>query len=85
MSRLKPPRQNKSFDTETAGHSRLLFADVPRAKAELSKHCTAITFTPEGSTFRISGDWNWLGVQMVPGPRIEHSSPRIEFQIEIAT
>jgi hypothetical protein len=34
----------------------LLFADVPRAKAELSKHCTAITLTPEGSTFRISGD-----------------------------
>lgn len=25
----------------------LLFADVPRAKAELSKHCTAITLTPE--------------------------------------
>jgi hypothetical protein len=39
----------------------LLFADVPRAKAELSKHCTAITLTPEGSTFRISGDWNLLG------------------------
>ncbi len=40
---------------------RLLFADVPRAKAELSKHCTAITLTPEGSTFRITGDWNLLG------------------------
>jgi hypothetical protein len=39
----------------------LPFADVPRAKAELSKHCTAITLTPEGSTFRISGDWNLLG------------------------
>jgi hypothetical protein len=39
----------------------LLFPDVPRAKAELSKHCTAITLTPEGSTFRISGDWNLLG------------------------
>jgi hypothetical protein len=39
----------------------LLFADVPRAKAELSKHCTAITLTPEGSTFCISGDWNLLG------------------------
>jgi hypothetical protein len=39
----------------------LLFADVPRAKAELSKHCSAITLTPEGSTFRISGDWNLLG------------------------
>jgi chromosome segregation ATPase len=39
----------------------LLFANVPRAKAELSKHCTAITLTPEGSTFRITGDWNLLG------------------------
>ena len=39
----------------------LLFADVPRAKAELSKHCTSITLTPEGSTFRIAGDWNLLG------------------------
>jgi hypothetical protein len=39
----------------------LLFADVPRAKAELSKHCTAITLTPDGTTYRISGDWNLLG------------------------
>src|SRR5580692_7122596 len=39
----------------------LLFADVPRAKAELSKHCTAITLTPEGESFRITGDWNLLG------------------------
>jgi hypothetical protein len=39
----------------------LLFADVPRAKAELSKPCKAITLTSEGSTFRITGDWNLLG------------------------
>ena len=39
----------------------LLFADVPRAKAELSKHCTAITLTPEGSAFRVTGVWNLLG------------------------
>jgi hypothetical protein len=39
----------------------LLFADVPRAKAELSKRCKAITLTPERSTFRITGDWNLLG------------------------
>jgi hypothetical protein len=39
----------------------LLFADVPRAKAELSKHRMAITLTPKGSTFRITGDWNPLG------------------------
>ena len=39
----------------------LLAADVPRAKAELSKHCREIVLTPEGSTFRITGDWNLLG------------------------
>ena len=39
----------------------LLFADVPREIVELSKHCTAITLTPEGSTFRIAGDWNLIG------------------------
>ncbi len=40
---------------------RLLFADVPRAKAELSKHCIAITLTPTDSGFRVSGDWDLLG------------------------
>jgi hypothetical protein len=39
----------------------LLFTDVARAKAELSKHCTAITLTPDGSRFQIAGDWNVLG------------------------
>lgn len=39
----------------------MLFTDVPRAKAELAKHCTAITLTPEAPSFRISGDWNLLG------------------------
>jgi site-specific DNA recombinase len=39
----------------------LLFADVPRAKAELSKHCAAITLTPTDSGFRVSGDWDLLG------------------------
>jgi hypothetical protein len=39
----------------------LLTGDVPRAKSELAKHCTEITLTPEGRTYRISGDWNLLG------------------------
>jgi site-specific DNA recombinase len=39
----------------------LLFADVPRAKAELSKHCKAITLTPTDCGFRVSGDWDLLG------------------------
>jgi len=56
----------------------LLFADVPRAKVELSKHCTAITLTPEGSPFRITGDWS-ADVRMVPGARIESSSLCIDF------
>jgi hypothetical protein len=43
----------------------LLMTDVARAKAELSKHCTEITLTPEGSSFRISGDWNLLGGRRV--------------------
>jgi hypothetical protein len=39
----------------------LLAGEVQRAKAELAKHCTEITLTPEGRTYRISGDWNLLG------------------------
>ena len=39
----------------------LLTGDVQRAKSELAKHCTEITLTPEGQTYEISGDWNWLG------------------------
>jgi site-specific DNA recombinase len=39
----------------------LLTGDVQRAKAELAKHCTEITLTPEGRTYQISGDWNLLG------------------------
>jgi hypothetical protein len=38
-----------------------LFVDAPRAKAELSKHCTAITLTPTDLSFRMSGDWGLLG------------------------
>jgi len=34
---------------------------LPPHQAELSKHSTAITFTPEGSSFRIARDWNLLG------------------------
>jgi hypothetical protein len=35
--------------------------EVPRAKAELAKHCTAIMITPEGDWYRIAGDWKLLG------------------------
>ena len=39
----------------------LLLADVPRAKAELAKYCTAIVLIPEGSGYRVSGEWDLLG------------------------
>ncbi len=41
----------------------LLMADVPRAKAELAKHYTAITITSEHDTYRIGGDWDLLGAR----------------------
>jgi hypothetical protein len=55
----------------------LLLADVARAKADLSKHCTAITLTPEGSTFRVTGGTGIYSadVRMVPGARIELATP----------
>jgi hypothetical protein len=63
----------------------LLFADVPRAKAELSKHCTAITLTPERSSFRIAGDWNLLGGRSDgAGGQNRTMQPNIDFRIHLA-
>jgi hypothetical protein len=62
----------------------LLFADVPRAKAELSKHCTAITLTPEGSNFRITGDWNLLGGRSDGAGGPERTDRDIRFIIRVA-
>jgi site-specific DNA recombinase len=42
-----------------------LLADVERAKAELAKHCSAITITPEAHSYRLSGDWDLLGGRTV--------------------
>jgi hypothetical protein len=39
----------------------LLAGDVPRAKAELARHCIEITLTPEGKSYRLSGEWDLLG------------------------
>jgi hypothetical protein len=62
----------------------LLFADVARAKAELSKRCTAITLTPEGSSFRIAGDWNLLGGRSGgAGGRNSTLGPSLEFRLEL--
>jgi len=52
----------------------LLTGEIPRAKAELAKHCTDITLTPEGKTYRLNGVWNWADVRMVPGAR---HAPRV--------
>jgi len=41
----------------------LLAGETPRAKAEMAKHCTDITLTPEGKTYRLSGEWDLLGVR----------------------
>jgi hypothetical protein len=38
-----------------------LIGEVPRAKAELAKHCTEITLTPEGESYKLSGEWNLVG------------------------
>jgi hypothetical protein len=39
-----------------------LTGEIPRAKAEMAKHCTDITLTPEGKAYRLSGEWDLLGV-----------------------
>ena len=38
-----------------------LAGETPRAKAEVAKHCTEITLTPEGDTYKLSGEWDLLG------------------------
>ncbi len=38
-----------------------LAGEIPRAKTELAKHCTEITLTPEGDSYKLSGEWDLLG------------------------
>jgi hypothetical protein len=38
-----------------------LAGEVPRAKAELARHCTEITLTPEGGSYKLSGEWDLIG------------------------
>jgi len=68
-----------------------LIGEVPRAKAELAKHCTEITLTPEGESYKLSGEWNLVGEVRsdgTGGPGSHHgaTSPSllIPFQIEVA-
>ena len=37
-----------------------LTGEIPRAKAELGKHCVEITLTPEEGSYRLSGEWDLL-------------------------
>jgi hypothetical protein len=69
--------------------SGLLAGEIPRARAALAKHCTDIKLTPEGKTYRLSGEWDFGGyVRMVPGARLAYNShhiiPAIPFEIEVA-
>jgi len=45
---------------------------------------TAITLTPDGSTFRIAGGTSSADVRMVPGAWPVHCSPRTQFKIDVA-
>ena len=40
----------RGIDARLRDPNRLLVGEIPRAKAELAKHCTEITLTPEGKT-----------------------------------
>jgi hypothetical protein len=62
----------------------LLFADVPRTKVELSKHCTAITLTPEGPTFRVTGDRDLLGGRSDGAGGPARTDRDIRFTIKVA-
>jgi hypothetical protein len=65
--------------------SGLLASEIPRAKAELAKHCRDITLTPEGKTYRLSGEWDLLGVRS-DGAGGQNCSlqPQIEFRLRVA-
>ncbi len=45
----------------------LLLGDVAGAKVELAKHCQSITLTPEGDSYRLSGEWDLLGSVRLSG------------------
>jgi hypothetical protein len=63
----------------------LLAGETPRAKAEMAKHCTDITLTPEGKTYRLSGEWDLLGVRSDgAGCQNRTLEPTIPVQLEQA-
>jgi len=61
-----------------------LAGEVQRAKAELAKHCTEITLTPEKRTYRICGDWNLLGGRSDGAGGPDRTVRFVEFSLPIA-
>ena len=43
------------------GIQERLAGEIPRARAELAKHFTEITLTPEGGSYKLSVEWDLLG------------------------
>ena len=60
------------------------------ARDEIAKHVGRITLRPMLTTYVATGVWDWLGglepaaAMVVPGAGLVHSSPRTQFQIEVA-
>ncbi len=42
---------------------KLASLEAESAKAELAKHCSAITITPDGNSYTVSGEWDLVGVR----------------------
>jgi hypothetical protein len=68
-----------------------LWEGEPRiAREEIAKHVQKITLRPMVRTYVATGVWDWLkglepaATMVVPGARLVHSSPRTQFQIDVA-
>jgi len=61
----------------------LLLADVPRAKAELAKHCKTIVLTPEGDSYKVRGDWDLLGGRSVGAGGPDGTTRRVKFSLSL--
>jgi len=63
-----------------------LAGEVPRAKAELAKHCAEITLTPEGESYKLSGEWNLVAEVRSDGAGGPDRSlqPTIRFSAKLA-
>ena len=48
-----------------ANLGQLASLEVRAAKAELAKHCSAITITPDGDSYTVGGGWDLMGVRSV--------------------